>query len=795
MDRRRRPASRAAAWRAVAEVSLLMGLVAVPVDAALAQGGAVTVALVLDGPAGRMADVRERLQRELSAVMGPDRPVRVDADPAFLGDWTADGIREAIRRALSSPDADLVVVFGVVGPRIIAQLGPLPKPTVAGVLVDRFAFALPDDSAAAADGLYFAGPQFSRPPAFVFRDVFRPRRIAVIVPAALAEVSPRAPARALQEMGLDEAWIVPASADPRETAARIPEGADGVYLLPVQQWTDADVRTFAEALVDRRLPSFSWVGGREVELGILAAATGESLSDRLPRWVAVTVEALSRERPAGVVPSAFLLREQLTLNRVTLERVGVSPRWRALVDAQFVGADTLPTTGRLTLPGAIAAALEANLDLTAAGRGVEAGAATVRLARAPLLPQIGVSASTRWMGGNIFAAAQPYASSGALSGNAGFSMPLYDDRTWANYSVQRSLQQSREYVFGSQQLDVARAAAVTYLGLLGQRTLQRIQRANADLTRSNLEIARIRETTGGGRLAEVYRWQTQLAQAQDALVRTATDAALVEQELNRLLDRPLTNAVDAADVAVDDPSLQADAARIATYLDTPRSFETFRAFLVTEAMEASPELRALDAQVAAYERQRTAANRAFWLPSFSLEAGGLYRFSQWGDTRSTGGSGLWTFAVVGRYPLFTGLSRFAESDRASLEQERIVTEREATRQRVDQRVGAAALNLRGAVVALEVAQEAAEAARRNYALTDESYREGVGAIIMVLDAQTAALTAELRAASAAYEVLVGLADLQRAVGRFDVYGTAEARDAFFARLEAFFADAGVEVQR
>jgi outer membrane protein TolC len=150
---------------------------------------------------------------------------------------------------------------------------------------------------------------------------------------------------------------------------------------------------------------------------------------------------------------------------------------------------------------------------------------------------------------------------------------------------------------------------------------------------------------------------------------------------------------------------------------------------------------------------------------------------------------------VGRYPLFTGLSRFAESDRASAELERITLERAATQERVDQRVGAAALNLRGALVGLEVAREAAEAAWRNYALTEESYREGVGAIIMVLDAQNVALAADLRAATAAYEVLVSVADLQRAVGRFDLFGSAEARDAFFRRLDVFFAEAGVEVRR
>jgi outer membrane protein TolC len=323
----------------------------------------------------------------------------------------------------------------------------------------------------------------------------------------------------------------------------------------------------------------------------------------------------------------------------------------------------------------------------------------------------------------------------------------------------------------------------------------RIQRANADLTRSNLEIARIREATGAGRLAEVYRWQAQLAQAQDALVQATTAVGVVEQELNRLLHRPLTQPVVLGDLAVDDPAALSPAVRIGRYVDTPEAFDTFRRFVAAEAVGASPDLLALDARIAAYARQASAASRAFWLPSFSLEAGGLYRFSQWGDTQSGGGDGLWTVALVGRYPIFAGMSRVAESDRASRESEQVTLQREATRERVEQAVGAAALQVRGAFVGLEVAREAAEAARRNYALVEESYREGVGAIIMLLDAQSAALTADLRAATAAYEVLVSLADLQRAVGRFDLFGSADARQEFFQRLDAFFTEAGVEVRR
>ena len=758
-------------------------------------GSALRIGLVLDGPHGRMTDVRPRLSGEIASLLGGPEAVRLDAADEIVADWTVTGIRSALARAVADPSLDLVIAFGVVGSQLAAELGPLAKPVIAALVPEPRAAGFPSDSALAAAGLHPVAPQFSRLPLVAFREMFGVQRVAVLVPAALAEVAPALGPRLAEIAGLEGGWTVGASPDPVETVARIPADADGVYLLPVLEWTEADTRAFAEGLAARRLPSFSWNGGDEVRDGIAAAASAEPVLGRLPRWVAVTVEAVTRTRQAGTAPTTFLVREQTTLNRHTIQAIGASPRWRDLVDAQFVDSATVEAGAQLTLTDAIVSAIQLNVDLSASSRAVEAGAAQVRLAGAPLLPQLGIAASARWLGGNILASAEPYAASGAFTGRAGFSQVLYDDRAWANYSIEKSLQSSREYGFAAQQLDIARAAAATYIAVLGQRTLARIQRANADLTRSNLEIARIREATGGGRLAEVYRWQTQLAQAQDALVQATTAVGVAEQELNRLLHRALTQPVVLGDLAVDDPAALSQTARIGTYLDTPEAFETFRRFVAAEAMEASPDLLALDAQIEAYARQVSAAGRAFWLPSFSLEAGGLYRFTEWGDTQAGGGNGLWTVALVGRYPIFAGTARLAESDRASRERERVTLQREATRERVEQAVGVAALQVRGAFVGLEVAREAADAARRNYALVEESYREGVGAIIMLLDAQGAALTADLRAATAAYEVLVSLADLQRAVGRFDLFGSAEARDEFFQRLDTFFTAAGVEVRR
>ena len=60
-------------------------------------------------------------------------------------------------------------------------------------------------------------------------------------------------------------------------------------------------------------------------------------------------------------------------------------------------------------------------------------------------------------------------------------------------------------------LDVTLETASAYIDVLRAKTQERIARENLRLTHENLERARIRTQVGVASLAEVYRWEAQLA--------------------------------------------------------------------------------------------------------------------------------------------------------------------------------------------------------------------------------------------------------------------------------------------
>ena len=93
--------------------------------------------------------------------------------------------------------------------------------------------------------------------------------------------------------------------------------------------------------------------------------------------------------------------------------------------------------------------------------------------------------------------------------------------------------------------------------------------------------------------------------------------------------------------------------------------------------------------------------------------------------------------------------------------------------------------------AIELLDEAADAAGKNLALTRDAYSQGLVPIIDLLDAQNAALNAEELATNSIYDFLIDLLEAERAANRIEILGTPETAAAFFKRLEKYFREHGI----
>ncbi|MBW2172160.1 MAG: TolC family protein, partial [Deltaproteobacteria bacterium] len=583
-----------------------------------------------------------------------------------------------------------------------------------------------------------------------------------------------------------------------EALEALPPDTQAVLVTHLLRISPHDFHMLVGRLVERRLPSFSWWGWQEVEMGILAGIAPESTMEHLARSVAVNVQDILRGEDAGTLPAAFTLSEQLTINMATARAIDIYPSLSMLTEADLLNEQQQDVERMLTLEKVVQEALTANLDLAAADRNVAAGAQEVLQSRSELLPQIGIAT-----GGTVIDEDRARASGGvqperSWTGSAGATQLIYSDKAWSGYTVQKHLQDSRVEGREAVRLDIVQAAATEYLNVLRAKTIERIQKDNLKLTRANLERANVRVSVGIAGPDEIYRWESEIAQRRQIVLSVESLTLDTMNALNRILNRPLQEQFVVEDTEMSDPLFTFSDKLFMNLVTNPRNLQLFRSFMVQEGLELAPELRRFNAEIAARERTLVTAKREFWLPTFSLEGNVTEYFAEEGaGTRDAALTGIdttdWAVGVYATLPLFTGGGKRATKKRTVEELAQLRIERNAVAERIEQRILNAINQTRASYPSIELSRDGADAANNNLKLVTDSYARGIKSIIDLLDAQNLALEADQRAANSVHNFLIDLVSVQRAVGKFGFFLSEADREAWVEKMKTFFEKEGAHV--
>ena len=102
---------------------------------------------------------------------------------------------------------------------------------------------------------------------------------------------------------------------------------------------------------------------------------------------------------------------------------------------------------------------------------------------------------------------------------------------------------------------------------------------------------------------------------------------------------------------------------------------------------------------------------------------------------------------------------------------------------------------RGSYPALRYSQDAAFAAQENLALVTDAYAQGVVSVTDLIDAQDAALAADLSAADAQYAYLIDVVDILRSTSDFSVLLEPGRVETWYQEIEEYFEARGVTPRR
>ena len=738
--------------------------------------GEVNIAIVRDGPDRQSTfDLRDVFKDEISGLLDDEFTVNYIE---FPGDLTRDGIVRAIDSAASRQDIDIILVLGLAANQLAIQLDEFTKPTFLPIVFDPALFGVdPPDNASNIENLNFVRNRIDLASDLASVSRLVPiKRVVILADQSMPEMVPELVGYARQqaaESGIDLfAMGHDGKVSPVLAALDSGEPVEAVLLADLFRFGEAEQKRLLNEITSRGIATFSLLGPEAVELGALATDAPATDWTRLARRMALNIQDVLLGGQVSEQPIDFESRHQLVINMETARRLGVYPSFDVLADAELINEYEREESRPLSLEDIAVLALTRNLDLEIGRRNPSIGDTNVREAKSGLLPRVDatLSAQQRRNSPSVMSGMLPRRTEDA---SVRLSQQIYVDRSWAAYRIQQYLKEASTAGLQSQVLDTTFETTTAFVAIHRAETNLRIQKENLSLIRANLDRARNRTRVGATSAADVYRWESELANARAVVIKAESGVAQAREALNVLLDLPITQRLNLIAPSIEN-TFQLEVDEFDAMVTNRQQLARFTDYQVLKGLERAPELEQLNAQQDAKTRELDSAKRSFWLPEVTLGARASENLHQTGSGPGDQQDD-WVVDVTANYPITTSGARAATREKRQLELEQLNLQVRATQQVLEQRIRAAVHQANASYASIELSEAAAASGKQNLALVIDAYVTGTVSVIDLLDAQNASVQADLNAANAVYDFLTDMMAVERSIGMFTFLESEEAQ--------------------
>jgi len=319
--------------------------------------------------------------------------------------------------------------------------------------------------------------------------------------------------------------------------------------------------------------------------------------------------------------------------------------------------------------------------------------------------------------------------------------PIYTGgRLNAQWRAARSLSKSAQADTGAMKLDVALDAKTAYrAALLASKFVEAYQN-RVDESTERLRIANAAFEEGKIAKYDLLRNQTELAEAQQALISSQRDVEMALIDLKTALGVSLESSLTLTD------QLAAQSA--------PGALADFAA----TALKQRPEVSAARARVDSAKAGVSAAKGAY---SPQVYAVAMQDFVSVSGTGSDNG---YTVGITAGFPIVDGGQRKSATKEAKAMEQQAEADLRSVELQVNKEVASAWVQAQSAAKAVELARAAVDQADEDYRVIKLRYEAGKAINVEVLDALASLTKARTNVAQAQYESSVAQDRLERAEG-------------------------------
>ena len=749
------------------------------------------IGFLLDKNSVEINELLKELSDEISAVVGEDAVLEFPEVSKLVNNFDSSTALNNYN-VLVENNTDIIIAFGVVNNAVISKVATYQKPTIVfGALSEEL---LTDESLVSNIKNYtsIVTSQSYTEDIKLLQKLASPKTIGVVVEKAFMDNLPVA--STFNDISKDlniEIKLIPFDSLSDITSSL--DNIDAVYLAGGFYLSDSEMQELANALIEKRLPSFTSNPVKDVINGILATSHDQSELNQFFRRIALTVESILNGNALATLSTKLESKSTLTVNYNTAEKIGLPLKYSLIASTSFVGnPKEIVADKTYTLVSVMQEAITENLELQTIDKDISLTKKDLELAKSDYLPNITAGVKGTYVDPQLAEVSNGQSPEITTSGNVTLQQTIFSEAANANISIQKSLRDAQQENYNSEALNTVFNTATAYFTALILKANLSIQNQNLELTKYNLKIATENYEAGQAGKSDVLRFKSEMAQNTQQMVEAINKLEQGYYVLNQLLNNPIDTKIDVEEAELKKGVFSNyNYEQLGQFLDDPTLRFPFIKFLVQEAINNAPELKALDYNVKATERSERLYGAGRFLPTFALQGQYNYEFSRSGTGSSFPSGfpvipdGYYTVGLNVSLPIFNQNRQNINKQIATLQKEQLEISRDNITLNIEKNINDAVLQLINQISNIQLSKVFEDTAKEALDLTQTSYANGAVNIVQLLDAQNNYLQAQLASANATYNYLQSSMQLERSLGLFFLLQDESERTAFIQRFLEF----------
>nr|WP_299072979.1 TolC family protein [uncultured Allomuricauda sp.] len=751
----------------------------------------VTIGILADETSVENAPLLEKLQNEITAVVGQDAKV-VFKDPIENG-FDLDTAKSNYQN-MEASDVDIILAFGVINNIALYQQKVYAKPVIVFGSVNSDFIDLPEDQKTSGINniAYIIAPLSYSRDLDAFNSIYEYKKVGILVDDYLPEALP------IKELfdtyftdkeSTYELISLPENGDISNVIGDI----DAIYLAGGFDLSEVAFRKLVSTINKNQLPSFSANRKLDVEKGILATNQPETNIDQLFRRIALDVESIVNGTNPSELPMLLEYKNRLSLNFNTAKEIKFPLRYSMLGTVDIVGGENnYISENAYSLLDIVSGVIGRNLDLEAERKNVDLSSQDVKTAKSNFLPDISASATGTYTDPNLAEISFGEAPEFSTEGSIVLEQLIYSEAAAAGVTIQDNIQKAQQETYNAVELDAILNGSVAYFNALILKTNAQIQAQNLEVTKKNLQISEQNFQAGASGKSDVLRFRSELAQNMQTLIEAGNQLSQAYYTINQLMNNPIEMEIDVEDATISEGLfVNYSYDDFKEILDNPKLRPHLVDFLIEEGKKNAPELKNIGYNLEATRRNYRLNAAGRFVPTVALAGGYDLDISQSGIGASYPEGtpdipdGYYYAALNISMPIFNQNTRNINKQTAKIQEDQLNIQKANVDLSIENNINSLVLDLTNEIANIEISKIAEEAAKESLDLTQNAYSQGAVPLIQLIDAQTNYLQSQIASANANYNYLLASMQLERAIGYFFLTNSEDNNQGFIQRARAF----------